>query len=261
MAASKKANPRPVQAADFMANRRATLGDTNPDPRSEAAGRQAAHLTPEPLAPGLLLLAKAAAMVLGDDADNEIVGASGHTVTNSSNKNNNKKKNNNSAVNDFNKGADDDSAEEVIEVRPLKKARTPTFHTPNRSLLVNLRSSRPSPKNAQSVNQGVTSESAHTPQPANSSPSPSTRLGASTAPDNHSAVSETSKKMCTDCERVRKLRCQVLKRELYHGACLRCVTRGEMEKCSLYERDYQEVPKDGGVSHGMALRSAKRKRN
>jgi hypothetical protein len=34
-----------------------------------------------------------------------------------------------------------------------------------------------------------------------------------------------------------------------------------MEKCSLYERDYQEVPRNAGFLHGMALRSAKRKRN
>jgi len=41
---------------------------------------------------------------------------------------------------------------------------------------------------------------------------------------------------CTACEHAGpRARCQIVKKNHYHGACLRCASRGNLEKCSLYK--------------------------
>ena len=65
----------------------------------------------EPPAPGLLLLAKAAVLILGKDSNNGTPASTKMTTSN-----------NTAAVRTTD--ISDDSAEEVIEVRPLKRAKT-----------------------------------------------------------------------------------------------------------------------------------------
>ncbi|KAK4151522.1 hypothetical protein C8A00DRAFT_35819 [Chaetomidium leptoderma] len=189
-------NPNHGQAEDPAAHP-VTFDTTRLDVLAEAASQQPYLPVPEPPARGLLLLAQAAEMILGEGADNN---------------------NNNNTAEAGKNNTKDDSAEETIEVRPTKKAR---------------------------VSSSISG-----------APSATIELG-------------EKKKMCTTCEKLGKARCQVVKRKLYHGACMRCVSFSGMEKCSLYEGPVEEeeeveeeiVVKGGSLQGSRGLGNMKRRRN
>ena len=95
-----------------------TFGTTRLDAIAELASQQPYLVAPisEPPARGMLLLAKAAVLILHPDSNGDTTTGTKRTTTS-----------NTAAAGTTDTG--DDSAEEVIEVRPMKRAKTSAWHT------------------------------------------------------------------------------------------------------------------------------------
>ena len=119
MAATNHVNTHRVEP-EALDNYHPTLHTTRLNVFAELASQQPYLIAPdsEPPAPGLLLLAKAAVSVLGKNSNN---GTPTSTKTTTSN--------NTAAIGTTD--ISDDSAEEVIEFRPLKRAKTSTSYIAN----------------------------------------------------------------------------------------------------------------------------------
>jgi hypothetical protein len=220
-----------------------TDSPTNPSPLdvlAEEASRREYLPVPEPKHQDLLTLAEAATKVLGDEpekvVDNDDVAeeaievkASDAPLNNPADKGKDKGKDK-----DGDGDGDGDDDDEVVIVTIKKKQSTTFISDP--PLLGGRRMAKATGAKKPKKSDKPENKAMPTSSTSFVTPSPTLGMGNLALDSPQSVASEPStKEKCTACERLGdRAKCQVVKPKVYHGACMRCISRGETKKCSLY---------------------------
>jgi hypothetical protein len=218
---NRNTNPNRIQR-EGLNDQPAALDTTRLDIFAEVASQQPYLPVPEQYpAPGLVLLARAALQLLGEDSNNSATATTGLAATTNNNTNND--------------DAEDGTNEHMKKAIPVRPRKQPKPKGPSTTSFFSDRPLLPRSSNKKkSANKPSPKPSAS--KATASSPAISdTNVASTTATTTTNEEPASKENKCKACEKVGKGKCQVVKRGLYFGACLRCVTRGEMKKCSLYE--------------------------